>query len=382
MEDGGTIPLLADRGARPARPDPLGLQALHAREREGRWSASSAQAVDERRGRGLGAGARRSCARRSRSVAWLPRRSRGAADGRPGRRRSDGDADGRARDRLARGSAAGARDRARTATARALASQRARSSRRRCPSSTACWPRPVRRSPSSAAAHAARRARSCARCGPGLRAAPATLRLALPFLAEAGPRSCRGRAALPARRPTRRSPRWRRLQPRPRATCSTWSRPVTECLRRNAIPTLKTADRRPAALAPATRSTRSCSTRSPGQASASQNFDGNGTAIRYHAGFGEQTRDARPAAGTTEPLVGLRVGADPRARGPQLPSRQPPFRPDVPCSTSSRPTCAPRPGRRRSRAPRGACGPRPSGHGEGAHAAGARRAQRAQGGRR
>jgi hypothetical protein len=75
----------------------------------------------------------------------------------------------------------------------------------------------------------------------------------------------------------------------------------------------------------------------PGQASASQNFDGNGAAVRYHAGFGGNSFTFGPLPGTTEPITGTSnepiIGSRPR-----LPARQPPFRPDVACVTQQRPS--------------------------------------------
>jgi hypothetical protein len=74
----------------------------------------------------------------------------------------------------------------------------------------------------------------------------------------------------------------------------------------------------------------------PGQASASQNFDGNGQAIRYHAGFGANSFTLGPLPGTTEPITGTSsepiIGSRPR-----LPDHQPPFRPDVQCASQQRP---------------------------------------------
>src|SRR2546429_9929205 len=42
-----------------------------------------------------------------------------------------------------------------------------------------------------------------------------------------------------------------------------------------------------------------------GLASGIQNFDGNGHAVRYHAGFGDQTITTGQVSGLTEPLVAL-----------------------------------------------------------------------------
>jgi hypothetical protein len=72
-----------------------------------------------------------------------------------------------------------------------------------------------------------------------------------------------------------------------------------------------------------------------GLASAAQNFDGNGTAVRYMAGFGEQLISTGKVPGFGElfgtapvPLLGSR---------PRQPQRKPPFRPDVPCTTQAKP---------------------------------------------
>jgi hypothetical protein len=110
---------------------------------------------------------------------------------------------------------------------------------------------------------------------------------------------------------------------------------VTECLRRNAIPTLKT----PVSDPPH-------STGDPvyldlvhaavGQASASQNFDGNGPAVRYHAGFGTQSVTL---PGLNEAIVGLTPEPILGSR-PRKPAQQPPFRSDVPCVTQQPPNLA------------------------------------------
>jgi hypothetical protein len=70
-----------------------------------------------------------------------------------------------------------------------------------------------------------------------------------------------------------------------------------------------------------------------GQTSQGQNFDGNGTAVRYHVGFGDRTVTLQPERG--EPIVGLTsepvLGSRPRYTG-----ELPPFRPDVPCASQDR----------------------------------------------
>jgi phospholipid/cholesterol/gamma-HCH transport system substrate-binding protein len=168
---------------------------------------------------------------------------------------------------------------------------------------------------------------------PGIQAAAPTLRLALPFLDEAD-RLVRlvpplTRAADPS------VASLARLQPGLTSVLRQLN-PVTECLRRNAIPTLKTKIEDPPH-----------STGDPvyldlvhslpGQASASQNFDGNGAAIRYHAGFGGNSLTFGPLPGTTEPITGTSPEPLIGSR-PALPDRQPPFRPDVRCTTQQRPS--------------------------------------------
>jgi virulence factor Mce-like protein len=168
---------------------------------------------------------------------------------------------------------------------------------------------------------------------PGIRAAPETLRLALPVLDQASALIAPDElpALLDELEPA--LPSLRRLEPQLSALLARL-RPVTECVRLNALPTLK----KPVVDPP-------LSTGQPvyrelldgwvGLASASQNFDGNGPAVRYHAGFGDQTITTGTVPSAGEPLVGLTsepiLGSRPRYTG-----KQPPFRPDVPC-VSQRP---------------------------------------------
>jgi phospholipid/cholesterol/gamma-HCH transport system substrate-binding protein len=167
---------------------------------------------------------------------------------------------------------------------------------------------------------------------PGIRAAGPTLRLALPFLTEADrlvpllPKL--SRAADPSLASLAR------LQPGLTRVLKLVT-PVTECLRRNAIPTLKTPiDDPPHTTGDPVYLDLVHSY--PGQASAAQNFDGNGTAIRYHAGFGGNSFTLGPLPGTTEPITGTSSEPIIGSR-PELPDKQPPFRPDVPCQTQARP---------------------------------------------
>jgi virulence factor Mce-like protein len=109
--------------------------------------------------------------------------------------------------------------------------------------------------------------------------------------------------------------------------------PVTECLRTNAVPTLKKSvdDGDLSTGEPVYRELLSSLV---GLASASQNFDGNGPAVRYHAGFGDEMvslgkNNPEPLVGlTSEPILGSR---------PQYTGVQPPFRPDVPCGQNQPP---------------------------------------------
>jgi phospholipid/cholesterol/gamma-HCH transport system substrate-binding protein len=163
---------------------------------------------------------------------------------------------------------------------------------------------------------------------PGLRTAPATLRLAnallaqlqgllspveLPALVSAGDPAIRALA---------------RLQPGLRDLLGLL-RPVTECARKNVVPPAKSTIKDGDLTAPY-----------PvysellhgwvGLASAVQNFDGDGHAVRYHAGFGDQTITTGTIPGIGEPLVGLTENKILGSR-PRKPAAPPRFRPDVPC---------------------------------------------------
>jgi phospholipid/cholesterol/gamma-HCH transport system substrate-binding protein len=164
---------------------------------------------------------------------------------------------------------------------------------------------------------------------PGLREAPATLRLANPLLAQL--QGLLSPPELPALiavgDPAIRS--LARLQPRLR-TLLGLLRPVTECARRNVLP-------------PAYRTIQDGDLTAPypvyselfhgwvGLASAVQNFDGDGHAVRYHAGFGDQTITTGKVAGLAEPLVGVTenpiIGSRPKKPSTGLP----PFHPEARC---------------------------------------------------
>ena len=188
--------------------------------------------------------------------------------------------------RPARGVAAAARRPGRRGARRA-----ARGRRRRCP-------RPAR--------SRSRRGRRCARrrprCGSRCRCSRRRARSSRP--ASCPPCSTSS---------TRRSTSSRPLEPRLTALLDGLT-PVIDCLRNNAMPTLKTPLVDPPHTTGDCRSTASCCTANVGLASASQNFDGNGPAVRYHAGFGDQlvTTGSVPTVGealvgtTSEPLIGSR----------------------------------------------------------------------------
>jgi ABC-type transporter Mla subunit MlaD len=169
---------------------------------------------------------------------------------------------------------------------------------------------------------------------PGVRAAAPTLELAIPVLEQA--RQLVAPSELPALLdqldPAVRS--LARLEPDLTELLGDVT-PVTECLRLNAVPTLKTPIDDPPN-----------STGVPvyrellygvvGLASASQNFDGNGPAVRYHAGGGDTSVTTGEVASIGESLVGLTdqpiLGSRPRWTG-----IRPPFRPDVPCTSQDPP---------------------------------------------
>jgi len=167
---------------------------------------------------------------------------------------------------------------------------------------------------------------------PSIRAAPETLRLALPLLDQA--LALLAPAELPAllaqADPAVRS--LARLEG-PLAQTLGLVTPVTECLRINGVPTLKTPIEDPphSTGEPVYRDLLHAL---PGQAGVAQNFDGNGPAVRYHAGLGDRTvttslPGSEPIFGlTSEPILGSR---------PRFTNQLPPFRPDVPCISQQPP---------------------------------------------
>jgi phospholipid/cholesterol/gamma-HCH transport system substrate-binding protein len=106
--------------------------------------------------------------------------------------------------------------------------------------------------------------------------------------------------------------------------------PVSECARRNIIPTLNQPVEDPphSTGQPVYRDMLSGLV---GLGGASQSFDGNGPALRYHVGAGDQTLATGDLPNSDQVIVGLTeepiIGSRPRFTG-----KLPPFRPDEPCS--------------------------------------------------
>ena len=169
---------------------------------------------------------------------------------------------------------------------------------------------------------------------PGLREAPATLEPTVPLLREL--RGLLGSRELAAaeRELTPAVATLANLEPELEELFGLLT-PVTDCVLRNALPTL-TAKVDDDHLSSGQPVYRSLLYTLPGLASASQNFDGNGPAVRYHAGFGEQMVTLGRLPGTNEPLVGFTSEPILGSR-PKRPAEKPPFRPDVPCLTQDPP---------------------------------------------
>jgi virulence factor Mce-like protein len=171
---------------------------------------------------------------------------------------------------------------------------------------------------------------------PALRQAPETLDLALPLLRQ---------LALIVR-PSELPALAADLRPAARSLASVEPklislldkvRPVTDCVNNNALPTLKKSVDDP----PLT-------TGQPvwqellhavvGLSSSSQDFNGNGNSVRYHAGFGDQLVSSGRVPGLGEQLYGLTsepiVGSRPAWPGP---GNEPPFKPDVACASQDVP---------------------------------------------
>jgi phospholipid/cholesterol/gamma-HCH transport system substrate-binding protein len=170
---------------------------------------------------------------------------------------------------------------------------------------------------------------------PGLREAPETLKLSLPLLRQLDllVRPAEVPALVADLRPGLRD--LAALEPDLVQLLRTVT-PVTECVLSNALPTLKK-----------TVPDGELSTGQPawlellhgmvGLSSASANFDGNGYSVRYNGGYGEQLVSTGRLPGVGK-LYGLspepQLGSRPKWPGP---GNQPPFRPDVPCTTQKPP---------------------------------------------
>lgn len=169
---------------------------------------------------------------------------------------------------------------------------------------------------------------------PGLREAPATLDAAIPLLSEV--EGLLGRRELPALVTAARPAVADLASFAPQGTrlLSTLRAPVG-CLLDNAVPTLLSPVEDPPHTtgAPAYRELLYGIV---GMASGSQNFDGNGFNLRYHAGAGDQvfsTGEVPTAGGAlfgtqAEPLIGSR---------PKFTGKPPPLEPTGPCTEQSPP---------------------------------------------
>jgi virulence factor Mce-like protein len=168
---------------------------------------------------------------------------------------------------------------------------------------------------------------------PGLRAAPAVLRMALPFTAQAS--ALLSEPELPTL--------LRSLTPAvvdlvgatPRLTSVLRQlRPTATCLLEIAAPTLL-AEVPDGELSSGDPVYQDLAHSLVGLASTTQNFDGNGYSLRYHAGFNEELLSFAPGS----PLAGL-VGFGeeaPLGTRPSVSNTPPPLRPDVPCTAAGGP---------------------------------------------
>jgi virulence factor Mce-like protein len=172
---------------------------------------------------------------------------------------------------------------------------------------------------------------------PGLREAPATLRLANPLLTQLhgalAPNEIPAlvRVGEPAIRALAR------LQPHLRELLGLLE-PVTECVRRNVLPAITSSVDDPPLTAgkPELPIYRELLNGLVGTSSGSQNFDGNGPELRYLSGFGDvgvRTANVLSAGGplvgaTSEPILGSR---------PRFTNQLPPIRTDRPCVSQAKP---------------------------------------------
>ncbi|MFL5912657.1 MAG: MlaD family protein [Gaiellaceae bacterium] len=111
--------------------------------------------------------------------------------------------------------------------------------------------------------------------------------------------------------------------------------PITECLRKNALPTLESpVDDGP--LSSGEPVYRELLYAAVGLAGGSQDFSGDGPIVRYHAGFGDQTVSTGKVPGADGPIFGLTSTPILGSR-PKFDNHLPPFMPSVPCETQKRP---------------------------------------------
>jgi hypothetical protein len=73
-----------------------------------------------------------------------------------------------------------------------------------------------------------------------------------------------------------------------------------------------------------------------GLAGESQNFDGNGTYVRFQPGGGSQTVSLGQGTTSSGQVFGSNVGV-PLGNRPFYPGKRPPYRPDVACYTQKLP---------------------------------------------
>lgn len=172
---------------------------------------------------------------------------------------------------------------------------------------------------------------------PALRTAPPVLDRTLPFLDQlrrlSRPAELRGlagdlRPALSA---------LRALQPR-LVDLLDRVRPVAACVRDNVLPVLE-ARLEDGDLSSGQPVWQELVRFPVGLAGSAQNFTANGNTIRYHAGGGENLVTTSVASGTDAlgSLVSLSPDPPLGSRPAYVPGEQPPFRPDVPCSTQRPP---------------------------------------------
>ena len=79
-----------------------------------------------------------------------------------------------------------------------------------------------------------------------------------------------------------------------------------------------------------------------GLAGEGQNFDGNGSYVRFQPGGGDQTVSLGGSGGQADKVFANAI-LKPLGTRPAYPGRRPPYKPDVPCYTTRCPTSTARP---------------------------------------